>query len=589
MFLSQASAFDYSHRTEGVEIIVSQSAGLDLIRELSARQQVNSFRISFDDDLSRTVVLEFIASVKSVREAARGGASENLESAEVSRRLKGIGFERELTQHQLEDVSQLLSLRNGANFSVPGAGKTTVTLATSLLALPGASIIVVAPKSAFRSWESVVGECMSAAANDIVAEPFSRLSGGLRSIEESLSSGHRRYVINYEMTPQAAGALRSYMSVNPTHLVIDESHRIKAGNNSQRGSVALRLAGLAVRRDILSGTPMPQGASDIAAQADFLWPGAGIGRSINRGTSPSNAFSGLFVRTTKSQLNLPEYIREFVSVPMNPAQATLYSVLRDRTIAQFTAQGRNGVSSQVRSSVVRLLQASVNPGLTAPAFPGGSPILDAAIDEGPSPKMLEAVKIARENADHGRKTVIWSTFTDTLFQLNSLAGSLNPVIVYGGNKPGGEGLEIDRDVALDKFADDSSCFVLLANPAAASEGLSLHLSCHEAIYVDRNYNAAHYLQSIDRIHRLGMNANETTRMVVLQSMTPIGVGNVDWSVSRRLKLKTSNLADLLDDGDLREIAMSEDDVPIPDAELNRDDVIDLIRELESPQPAPDSY
>ena len=45
--------------------------------------------------------------------------------------------------------------------------------------------------------------------------------------------------------------------------------------------------------------------------------------------------------------------------------------------------------------------------------------------------------------------------------------------------------------------------VLLANPQAMSEGISLHLECHDAIWLDRTYNAGQYLQGIDRIHRLG--------------------------------------------------------------------------------------
>ena len=33
--------------------------------------------------------------------------------------------------------------------------------------------------------------------------------------------------------------------------------------------------------------------------------------------------------------------------------------------------------------------------------------------------------------------------------------------------------------------------------------ISLHKACHNAIYYDINYNAAEFLQSLDRIHRVG--------------------------------------------------------------------------------------
>lgn len=45
--------------------------------------------------------------------------------------------------------------------------------------------------------------------------------------------------------------------------------------------------------------------------------------------------------------------------------------------------------------------------------------------------------------------------------------------------------------------------VLVANPAAAGEGISLHDVCHHAIYVDRYFDARAFMQSMDRIHRYG--------------------------------------------------------------------------------------
>ena len=45
--------------------------------------------------------------------------------------------------------------------------------------------------------------------------------------------------------------------------------------------------------------------------------------------------------------------------------------------------------------------------------------------------------------------------------------------------------------------------VLVANPAACAESISLHTTCHKALYYDLSYNLAQYLQSLDRIHRVG--------------------------------------------------------------------------------------
>ena len=157
---------------------------------------------------------------------------------------------------------------------------------------------------------------------------------------------------------------------------------------------------------------------------------------------------------------------------------------------------------------------------------------------------------------------------------------LNAEVFFGGNYDNRFGENYDREISLGRFKKSESSMVLVANPAAGSEGLSLHQVCHHAIYVDRTYNAAHYLQSIDRIHRLGLSADIETYIHVLRSKTPIGIPNIDMSVWRRLSRKVDDLERLLSDPDLHEIVEAEEDDQISiDASMDRDDVLDLIQEM----------
>lgn len=584
-FRAQASAFGYQYVQSRFTLTLAYGDGLDLLRELAPLQRQWAFRFVFADSESRERVHEFVERVKNAREHNQGIS--DLTADELNALLIASGFtRRQLKDHQLRDLRQLASAPHGANFSVPGAGKTTVTLALHLIAMPANSrMLVVAPKSAFTAWEEVVEDCM-----DADFTPFARLAEDRQEVIRLLRSGHPRLVINYEMAVQVATEVRRYLAAAPSHLVIDESHRIKAGPGSQRGATALALASAAARRDILSGTPMPQGASDIAAQADFLWQGEGLGRAIRNGSSPSHVLAGRFVRTTKRELNLPP--REptiFVPVPMRDGQLALYGILRERTLAQLTQIARTPQTlPQARGAVFRLMQASVNPPLAAGAFSGPSDVLAAAIAEGLSPKIEMAAFLARQNADEGRKTVIWTIFTDTLKLLRTALVDLDAVAIYGGNRDDPLAGEVTRDEALRRFVKTDESMVLVANPAAASEGLSLHERCHEAIYVDRTYNAAHYLQSIDRIHRLGLEVGTVTRVQVLQSVTPTGIGNIDVSISRRLATKARDLGQLLNDPDLAEIAMAEDDADLPvDDSVDFNDVADLVLELQGRAPAQD--
>jgi SNF2 family DNA or RNA helicase len=96
---------------------------------------------------------------------------------------------------------------------------------------------------------------------------------------------------------------------------------------------------------------------------------------------------------------------------------------------------------------------------------------------------------------------------------------------------------------------------MIANPAACGEGISLHKACHHAIYLDRTFNAAHYLQSVDRIHRLGLSQDEVTRIDILEAKDTI-----DSRVANRLKAKIDSMSLILNDPGLAALAYDPLDV-----------------------------
>ena len=104
---------------------------------------------------------------------------------------------------------------------------------------------------------------------------------------------------------------------------------------------------------------------------------------------------------------------------------------------------------------------------------------------------------------------------------------------------------------FDKFKFDDSCSVLLANPAACGESISLHHWCNEAIYLDRSYNAAHFLQSKDRIHRYGQHpetGEHTCKVNQVQYKILITEGTIDGRINDRLDQKIRDQNILLESG-----------------------------------------
>jgi hypothetical protein len=99
--------------------------------------------------------------------------------------------------------------------------------------------------------------------------------------------------------------------------------------------------------------------------------------------------------------------------------------------------------------------------------------------------------------------------------------------------------------------------------------------------LDRSYVTTHYLQSIDRIHRLGLEEGVETNIWIYRTLAPMGLGCIDHSVSHRLRQKLRALQILLDDADLHEIAFDEENAEDPIAwDISPDDVRDLIEVLE---------
>jgi SNF2 family DNA or RNA helicase len=566
-------------------IELSWAGVLDILRDFGTREQqlAHNFRFRAEGDAQRRI-REYQQDRQKVREA-QGTLKLVISDEEITRRLTAFGFKRELKWFQKRDLRRLLSLQNGANFSVPGAGKTTVTLALQLLS-GGADqrVLVVCPKSAFLAWASVVSECMDPSHH---AEPFRILSGNAYAIEAALAGDGRRFVINYDMMIQIPEIIASFLSRTSVHVILDESHRMKAGEASQRGALLLNLSSLPVRRDILTGTPMPQSPSDLVSQLNFLWPGQGLGLEISRGRLPREVLGDLYVRTTKDELGLPKRITKFHQVEMGRGQLALYGLVRSQALRQLSNIRAGDIDFvNARRSVMRLLQLSSNPTLalrsiTADITGVNSGLVDQVLEDGPSPKMRAVAAMARDLAKQGRKCVIWTIFTDTIEQLAAGLADLNPVTLYGAIPSGSADDPNSREGRIRRIHEDPSCMLLIANPAAAGEGISLHMACHEAIYLDRSYVSTHFLQSIDRIHRLGLPPDVITNVHIFQTKAPQGLGCIDHSVSRRLGLKIRALQQLLDDRDLHQVAYDEENSEEPiEYDVDFQDLVDLVEELE---------
>jgi hypothetical protein len=116
----------------------------------------------------------------------------------------------------------------------------------------------------------------------------------------------------------------------------------------------------------------------------------------------------------------------------------------------------------------------------------------------------------------------------------------------------------------------------VTNPASCSESISLHHSCHNAIYLDRTYDSALFLQSIDRIHRLGLPEGATVSIHLLLS-TVRGRGTCDHLVDAALIRKEAAMRQLLEGAEIH--PLGESPSALESAEGNEEDLAELLRFL----------
>lgn len=522
---------------------------------------------------AKDLVVERLNEQKSVLNIMSGVNA--LTEEEVEGRLENGRFIRDLRKFQKRDLGWLLALPNGANFSVPGAGKTTVTYAlyeAERLAGKVAQLLVVAPLSAFDAWTVEADDCF-----DEPPQVF-RFDG--TEIPETAEV----CLINYQRLPDSYDIIAKWLQSKPTQMVLDEAHRMKKGWGGAWGRNSLYLAHVATRRDILTGTPAPQSVKDVVALVDFVWPNQSkriLPPAVFASRPPKNIaaqvgdlIAPLFVRTTKAELDLPAPLLKIIEVPLDGHQRAIYQALKNQYAgdiqisridrAQFARMGR---------IVMFLLEAATNPALLPfggkpdptnmrPIFPmigtTENTTLTELLQNYPqhevTPKLQKLHEIVQENATLGRKTLIWTNFVANILMLKGTMNALNPACIFGAvpSEVAKPNADVTREAELDRFRNDPDCLVLIANPAAMSEGVSLHKCCHDAVYLDRTFNAGHYLQSLDRIHRLGMPDTETRISFLVTKET------IDVAVNDRVRGKAEQLGIILEDATISKMALPDD-------------------------------
>jgi SNF2 family DNA or RNA helicase len=517
---------------------------------------------------------------------------------------------RELLPHQIAGLVHAMSTVNAANFSVPGSGKTATALAVIAARMAYDhvdAVVVVGPLSCFRPWEREASVALPGKLE------VSRVRGMHRShrvrVWQRVRPG-QLLLASYSTAAADRYDIERLCRRLRVMLVVDESHRAKRFRGGQWAPALVQIARVARVRMILTGTPMPQGPTDLWSQFNILWPGeeatgsrlAFQARADNDFRTVIRSLEPFFTRTPKSDLGLPpaRFIRH--EVPLGPIQQEVYQLIENRLRYALpdAASWQDKLDALRKARPIRLLQASSNPDLLnqedgffrVPPLQSSSETLMQRLhryrDLGELPAKFQwALNFLATQRDHRQKVVVWTSFIRNIDQFTKLArDELGiPVFSVDGRVPAaddsetGPPEEIDetREQRIDSFLNHDGPAVLVANPAACAESISLHSACRTAVYLDRTHDCARWLQSIDRIHRLGLPPDAEVE-VHIPIATADGRQIVDDLVDASLERKTSRMQALLEGAELRGAQLAGQD-QLDVAEGSDEDLSALLRYL----------
>ena len=332
--------------------------------------------------------------------------------------------------------------------------------------------------------------------------------------------------------------------------VVDEAHYMKQ-IGGEWAVALLHIAPLARFRVVLTGTPMSRSYLDVFNLFDFLWPAnpplsnnqkiqIELAEQKNNPALASSIFENtiepLMYRVRKSDLGLlPPNFHPPIQVIMNQYERKLYNAIMKRIGGwskddylkniDLVRRLRRGRMIRIRQSLSYC--STLNSGVTdydENVFSDDTYLarIIHEYDTLETPAKITALKdLVSKLLENGQKVLIWANFRATLFLIERAIASMGYRcdMIYGDTPTQNTSIDEERtrEAIRDEFVNpESGLDVLIANPAACAESISLHKTCFHAIYYDLSYNCAQYLQSLDRIHRVGGSENKIANYYFLQ-------------------------------------------------------------------------
>lgn len=488
-------------------------------------------------------------------------------------------MERRLREKQMKDAFYLSVIQKSGNFSVPGSGKTSTVYGAFAYLNQEKNvdkIIMIGPLNSFNSWidefQACFGDKKKLKVLNIKDYSFSDEKRMMLNYE---NKNKNLILLNYETLDSLEEAIKPLINENVL-VVFDEVHRIKS-TSGKRANAALRITEEAKYLVALTGTPIPNGYIDIYNLLNILYPydydhffnfTEGLLKNPNQSEVKriNDKIYPFFTRTTKEELGVPLQNKDkIIEVNADRNEEDLLKILlskyKSNMLALFAKISQmESVPSMLLENLdlkdfSRVLDVSVSEEELIEYQDFSEEIEDLVSKIRITSKMKALIQLVTQITSQSKTVIIWCIFVKSMNRIKHL---LNDLDISAEIISGSVETE-ERNKIIQKFKN-KEIDVLITNPHTLAESVSLHHTCHDAIYFEYSYNLVHLLQSKDRIHRLGLEENQYTQYYYLQQFYQMKNGSysLDERVYNRLNEKERLMLEAIDNHEL-EILPTEDE------------------------------
>jgi len=395
-----------------------------------------------------------------------------------------------------------------------GTGKTRVALAAAK-ELGCARVLVVTPLSVVHVWAKeaeLLGYGFLDCTRGTIKARAGRLTGATAGV----------VVVGYESYWREP-LRKQILALHPDMVIYDEGHRLQ-NRRTKQSRFAHYLVDKVQHRLALTGTPMPNGPEDLfslykAIRPDvfggrwqeFEWryiiKGGYLGYQVigyrNQGELQHKVAESSYRITKAEALDLPEQID--VPLPVRLISYDVYHRLRKKAIAEVRGLMADkpayglALSQTVLTNVIRLQQIAS----------GWVKVEDGRIIDLSREKEEALLDLVRDGPP---KIVVFCRFRHDIDRVASSISHLRNCLVLDGRTP-----VQDRGKLLEEFRTIAKPSALVVQVAVGSLGIDL--SCASvAIFYSLDFSLSNYLQSRDRLHRIGQ-VNKVTYYCLLGEAT----------------------------------------------------------------------